>query len=106
MTDPNEVVTPTSPVIVPPEALLPPVLTGPVSPTGVALLPQLLIKAAVPLVAVAGAVAMLPESMTAAGWVGTLPGWVLVTVGVSKVLFALGAALGIASQGARKKGTS
>ena len=68
-----------------------------VSPTGTPSLGQTLTKVAVPVFALIGAVAGLPE-------IGiNLPyAWWPVVVGVAKALLGLGVALGIASAGARK----
>lgn len=63
------------------------------SPTGLALLPQYLLKIATVLVVVAGVIVTLPSAGIA------LPPVVLA---VSGAVVALGAALGIASQGVRK----
>ncbi len=66
---------------------------APVSPTGAAILPQFLIKAAVVIVSLAGVVVALPASGIA------LPP---IVIGIATAVVGVGAALGIASQGARK----
>ncbi len=75
----------------------------PVSPTGAPTLSQKLIKAAVPLLALTGAIAALPSVLKEAGMaLPDLP-WIHAVVTACTAITFLGVSLATASQGARKE---